>query len=60
MFIGKIIETKKWPESTSDFPVLLPSISNFEFIFITEELRMGQKKYFFKMTANVPKYLCEF
>ena len=45
MFIGKIIETKKWPGSTSDFPVLLPSVLSFEFLFITVELPMGHTKY---------------
>ena len=34
------------PGSTSDFPVLLPFVSNFEFLFITVELRMGHKKIF--------------
>ena len=44
MFIGKIIETKKWPGSTSEFPVLLPSVLSFEFLFMTVELPIGQTK----------------
>ena len=45
MFIGKKLWNKKWPGSTIDCPVLLPSVLNFECLFVTVELPMGQKKY---------------
>ena len=41
----KILVKEKMAGSTCGFPVLLPSVSNFEFLFITVEIPMGHKKY---------------